>query len=89
MRRPSQYWGFDTREEWHKWHERSARKEAYKFQLELFKWLRGETSDIRRGTNAMRMARTAKAVISDDPSLLLPENKDKLRKESITSDFDG
>jgi hypothetical protein len=45
------------------------------------KWLNEEPSDIRPGTIWMRTAEIVKALVEKDPSLLLPENKDKLRNE--------
>jgi hypothetical protein len=51
------------------------------FHNELLKWLNEEPSDIRPGTIWMRTAEIVKALVEKDPSLLLPESKDKLRNE--------
>jgi hypothetical protein len=44
------------------------------------KYLRGEPNDIRPGTVGMIWAEIAKKLADKDPGLLLPTNKDKLRK---------
>ena len=76
-----QYWGFDTQEEWDAWMERKSREYEEKFHVELLKYCRGEPNDIEPGTNGMLDAEIAKKLSEKDPSLLLPENKDKLRSQ--------
>jgi hypothetical protein len=43
--------------------------------------LRNEPHDIRPGTNGMIMADLAKTLVEKDPSLLNPENREKLLAE--------
>jgi hypothetical protein len=45
------------------------------------KYLKGEANEIRPGTNGIAKAEIAKTLVENDPSLLLPENKDKLHNE--------
>ena len=45
------------------------------------KYLRGEPNDIRPGTVGMIWAEIAKKLVEDDPELLLPTNKEKLRSK--------
>lgn len=77
-----QYWGFDTQEEWDALQERLAKEDNEKFHAELLKYLRGEPNDIRPGTVGMQWAEKAKILVENDPTLLLPENKDKLLNEA-------
>ena len=76
-----QYWGFDTQEEWNAWLDRKSREADERFYTELCKYLRGEANDIRPGTCGMEIAEIAKKLVEKDPTLLMPINKDKLRKE--------
>jgi hypothetical protein len=75
-----QYWGFDTQEKWDEWNEQMSREAEESFHNELLKYLRGEPNDIRPGTIGMIWAEIAKKLADKDPGLLLPTNKDKLRK---------
>jgi hypothetical protein len=79
-----EYWGFDTQEEWDRWNEQTSREHKESFHNELLKYLRGESNDIRPGTIGMIKAKIAKKLADKDPALLLPTNKDKLRKEIDT-----
>jgi hypothetical protein len=79
-----QYLGFDTQEEWDAWEEKMARESEKKFHSQLLKYLRGEPNDIRPGTIGMIEAEIAKALVEGDPSLILPENADKLRSRIKT-----
>lgn len=76
-----QYWGFDTQAEWDAAEERMSRKAAENFHAELSKYLRGEPNEIRPGTIGMTCAEIAKRLVENDPELLSPENKEKLRSE--------
>jgi hypothetical protein len=76
-----QFWGFDTQEEWDAWMEQMSRESEERFHLELLKYLRGEPNDIQPGTVGMINAEIAKKLVENDPALLLPINKDKLRNE--------
>jgi hypothetical protein len=79
-----QFWGFDTQEEWDEWNEQMSREAEESFHNELLKYLRGEPNDIRPGTIGMIWAEIAKKLADKEPGLLLPTNKDKLRKEIDT-----
>jgi hypothetical protein len=71
-----QYWGFETEDEWF---EDAERRRDEKFHLELVKYLQGEPNDIR--PEWMPRVQIAKKLVEKDPTLLLPVNKDKFRKE--------
>jgi len=77
-----QYWGFNTPEEWYAWQEKLAKEDDEKFHAELLRYLRGEPNDIRPGSVGMGWAEEAKKLVGNDPTLLLPENKDKLLNEA-------
>jgi hypothetical protein len=76
-----QYWGFETQEEWDACMERMSREYEEKFHVELLKYCRGEPNDIEPGTNGELDAEIAKKLSDKDPSLLLPENKNKLASQ--------
>ena len=76
-----QFWGFDTQAEWEAAEEQMSREADEKFHAELSKYLRGEPNEIRSGTIGMTWAEIAKRLVENDPELLLPENKEKLRSE--------
>jgi hypothetical protein len=64
-----QFWGFDTQEEWDACTTRMAKEDDDRFYLELVKYLRGESNDIRPGTVGMGWAEIAKELVEKDPSL--------------------
>lgn len=73
-----QYWGYKTQEEWdaaEEAHNEQAKVETY---IEIMKSIRGEPSDISPGTLGATWCRIAKNLISQDPSLALPERMDEL-----------
>jgi hypothetical protein len=70
-----QFWGFDTQEEWDACMERMSREDEERFHLELLKYLRGEPSTI-----GVIRGEIAKKLVENDPALLSPVNKDKLRR---------
>jgi hypothetical protein len=76
-----QFWGFDTQEEWDAYMERISREREENFHIEILKYLRGEPNDIQPGTIGMIQAEIAKKLVDNDPALLLPINKAKLRSE--------
>jgi hypothetical protein len=82
-----QYWGFQTQEEWDAAFNRLARDGARQFERELLKYLRGEPNDIKPGTNGMRKAEIAKKLVEKNPSLLLPKNRHRLRKEIASAEI--
>jgi len=76
-----QFWGFDTQAEWDAAMEQMSREADENFHAELLKYLRGEPNEIRPGTIGMIQAEIAKRLVENEPELLLPENKEKLRSE--------
>ena len=74
----AKYWGFDTEEEWEAFQEKLSKEARDEFYVDLMKFLRNEPHDIRPGTNGMIMADLAKTLVEKDPSLLNPENREKL-----------
>ena len=80
-----QYWGFETEEEWDAAVNKRAEEHEREFYIELLKYCRGEPNNIKPGTAGMAMAEIAKKLGEKNPSLLLPENKDKLRNEIDSS----
>jgi hypothetical protein len=82
-----QFWGFDTQEEWDAWQRKISQEHEEAFHIELLKYLRGEPNNITPGTIGMLQAEIARTLVEKDPSLLLSENKDKLRNE-IQSIYD-
>jgi hypothetical protein len=77
----AKYWGFDTEEEWEAFQEKLSKEARDEFYVDLMKFLRNEPHDIRPGTNGMIMADLAKTLVEKDPSLLNPENREKLLAE--------
>jgi hypothetical protein len=76
-----EFYGFDTQEEWDAWNKRRNEEDERTLHAELLKHLRGEPSNIRPGTIGMKNAEIAKALVEKDPSLMEPENRDKLMGE--------
>jgi hypothetical protein len=76
-----QFCGYDTQAEWDAAMEQMSKQDAENFHAELLKYLRGEPNEIRPGTNGMTWAEIAKRLVENEPELLLPENKEKLRGE--------
>jgi hypothetical protein len=74
----AKYWGFDTEEEWEAFQEKLSKEGRDEFYVDLMKFLRNEPHDFRPGTNGMTMADLAKTLVEKDPSLLNPENREKL-----------
>lgn len=72
-----QYWGFDTQAEWDECMEKMSREHDEKFHADILRFCRGEANDIRPGTNGMHMAEIAKKLAEQDPTLLLPEHKQR------------
>ena len=80
-----QFWGFDTQEEWDAHSERMSRESEENLYIEILKYLRGEPNGIQLGTIRMIYAEIAKKLVENDPALLSPSNKDKLRSEVQSS----
>jgi hypothetical protein len=74
-----EYWGFDTQEEWDAAWEAIAKEYDERFYTEIVKFLNGDPHDIGPGTVGMLKAEIAKKLVEEDPTLVLPTNKDKLR----------
>ena len=77
-----QYWGYATKAEWDEAEEEISRECEEHYYRELIKYLRGEPCDIRSGTIGMTRAEIARRLAGDDPSLLLPKNKEVLLERS-------
>jgi hypothetical protein len=73
-----QYWGFETEEEWHAWQGAISRKNDEQALVELVKYLRSEPHDFEPGTLGIIWAENVKKFFEKDPTLILPENRDKL-----------
>lgn len=85
-----QFWGFETQEEWDAAMEKLARESDDEFYMDFLKYLRGEPHErIQPGTLGMSMAEDGKRFVEADPSLLLPENKDKVLKMMWDSLYEG
>jgi hypothetical protein len=75
------YWGFETQEECDQAWEQTAREHKETFRSELLKYLLGEPNEFVPGVIEMAEAEIGKRLVKENPSLLLPENHDKLRNE--------
>jgi hypothetical protein len=73
-----EYWGFDTQEEWDANEKRIYEEDQRKLHAELLKHLCGEPSNFWPGT---KKAEIAKVLVEKDPSLMEPENRDRLMGE--------
>jgi hypothetical protein len=76
-----EYWGFTTEEEWNASIEKEDKEEEDDCYLDIMRYLRGETNNFTPGTSGMAQAEIAKELVTADPSLLLPGNKERLLKE--------
>jgi hypothetical protein len=77
-----EFWGFETQEQWDAHEKRIYEEDKQHFHSELLKHLRGEPADIAPGTIGMMHAEIAKSLVEKDPSLMEPENRDKLMGET-------
>jgi hypothetical protein len=77
----SQFWGFDTHEEWDARQRELSQEYEEEFHNDILKFLRGEPNDIGAGTIGMIKAQIAKKLVENDAALLLPDNKEKFRAE--------
>jgi len=73
-----QYWGFDSEQAWDAWMEEGNRKAIDEFYGELIKFASGHANNIRAGTIGCIQAEIAKKLITNDPRLLLPEERNRL-----------
>ena len=73
-----QYWGFETQQEWDAAWEEMADQQHNEFYVDVCAYVRGEPNKICPGTDGETQAKIAKALVEKAPSLLQPENKDKL-----------
>lgn len=83
-----QFWGFETQEEWDAWQLEIEKEYAEEFYREILKYVQGKPNLIRPDTIGMIKAEIAKKLVEDDPTLLLPANKDKFRA-AIQSTYDA
>jgi hypothetical protein len=75
------YWGFDTEEEFWETVAQGRRDDEERFRAELLKHLLGEPNEFVPGIIEIAEVEIGKRLVKENPSLLLPENYDKLRKE--------
>ena len=78
-----EYWGFKTTEEWEKWEAdlaAKAAKDEQDFYDEVVKFVRGESHNIRSGTNGMMKAEIAKRLVAESPELLAKDKRPRLIK---------
>ena len=80
-----QYWGFDTEEEWDAWQEKLPQQFEDQFYADLMEYLQGKPNGIQLGTTEEGKAKLGKELVQDDPTLLLPENKDTLLERIDTA----
>lgn len=76
-----QFWGFDTQEQWDAAWGEIADQHREEFYADVCAFIRGEPNDIRPGTVGETEAKIAKTLAETDPTLLHPENKDRLLAE--------
>jgi len=76
-----QYWGFETQEEWDAAWERMHKESQDEQYLQIMRYVRGEPNSLAPGTNEIRFAEIAAKLVSEDPGLLLPANREKLEAE--------
>jgi hypothetical protein len=76
-----EFYGFETEEEWDAAQKRFHEESERRFHAELLKHLRGEPSDIQPGNTWMKRGEIAKSLVDKDPSLMEPENRDRLLGE--------
>lgn len=76
-----QFWGFDTKEEWDAAMQELDDQHRDEFYADVCAYVRGEPNEIRSRTVGEIKANIAKTLVEGDPSLLDPENKDKLLAE--------
>jgi len=72
------YWGFETQQEWDAAWEEMADQQHNEFYVDVCAYVRGEPNKICPGSYRETQAKIAKALVEKAPSLLQPENKDKL-----------
>jgi hypothetical protein len=77
-----QYWGFDTQAEWDAFMEEISREHDENFYANIVRYCRGEAHDLTPGTIGMYQAEAAKKLAEQDPTLLLPEHKQRLLNAS-------
>ena len=73
-----QYWGYETEEEWESARLKIHEEYEAEFYIEIMKFIRGETHDIKPGTNGMTRANIAKDLIAENPNLATPDRKAEL-----------
>jgi hypothetical protein len=76
-----EFWGFDTQEEWDAAMDEMADPQLNEFYADVCAYVRGEPNEIGSGSIGEIQAKIAKTLIEKDPSLLEPQNKDKLLRE--------
>ena len=72
------FWGFATEKEWNDWNEKLHKDHEEKLYTEIIKYIRDEPNDLEPGTDGMKQAEIAKALVEDDQSLATLEKRDVL-----------
>lgn len=73
-----QYWGFETREEWHADMEQLAKEAEDEFYEDLLCYVRREKHDLSPGTVGMTKAEIGEKLIAERPELASPDKKRQL-----------
>jgi hypothetical protein len=68
----SQFWGFETQEEWDAWEAAAAKESEDRFYANLVKYVDGEPNDINPGTIGEIKAKIAKTLACEDHGLVAP-----------------
>jgi hypothetical protein len=65
-----QYWGYETKEEWHAARGAIAEKDEENFYNDVLQFVRGQSHNIRPGTIGMIQAEIAKRLVAESSELL-------------------
>jgi hypothetical protein len=77
----AQFWGFNTEEEWYAAMKEIAERDRNEFYMDVCAYVRGEANKVVPGTIREIKAQIAKKLVDKDPTLLRPENKERLLVE--------
>ena len=77
----SQYWGFETKEEWERAWDEMYKQQQAEFYLEVMSYVNGLPNSIEPGTIGMLLAEIAEELIAESPALLSPEHEEELMQE--------
>src|SRR5690349_14467315 len=76
-----EYWGFGTQEEWDAAWEKMEKEWVDERYDQIMRYVRGEPNSLAPGTHQFRLAEIAAQLVSEDPGLMLPTNREKLEAE--------